>query len=172
MNNIIMNLDLVAIGIYILTVSYCFDMLRREYNIYVSTKQKFKLYAIRDDLAQLVLSGKLDEKSREFMLLRDAINYSISQVGDFSVRKAISIAINCVDKEDILQLKSQETREIAHRYFLATRKMIIRNSRVELFILSIIIKIFTNFKPDNTPISAITELDEKQGILDSQLCAA
>lgn len=170
MNNIAINSDLAIFGVFIFAVSYCFDLIRRQYNAYISTKQKFKLYTIRDNLALLVLSGELKETSREFIVLRDAINYSISQVDDLSVRKAISIAIDSLDKKEIIEFKTEGTLNIAHEYFLATRKMIIRNSRFELFVYSILYRLFkTNNK--NTPNHAVEIIDEKQKILETAMAA-
>ena len=170
MNNIVMNVDFVALGIFLFAFSYCFDLIRRQYNAYRSTKQKFKLFVIRDELAQLVLTGELEEDSREFIVLRDAINYSISQVDDLSIRRVVSIAINWIDKEDIIQFKSDSTIEIAHKYFTVTREMVMRNSRLEIAVLSLIFKLF-NLKSvsKNTPVHAVEEIDEKQEILQTAL---
>lgn len=172
MKNIVMNVDLVAIGIFLFAISYCFDLIRRQFNAYTSTKQKFKLFAIRDKLALLVISGELKETSKEFRVLRDAINYSISQVDDLSVRKATAIAINGIEKKDVIEFKAENTINIAHEYFLATREMIIRNSRFELFIFSMLHKLFC-LKSDNenNPNHAVEVIDEKQKILHSALAA-
>lgn len=166
------NIELAAFALFIFAFSYCLDLIRRQYFEYKSAKLKFKFFDIRDELAHLVLTGELDESSKEFVALRDAINYAISQVDNFSVRKAVSLAMNGIEKKDVLELKTEATRKIAFDYLVNMRKMIVINSRFELFVFSVLYNIFhLKSVNKNSPRDAVDCIDEKQKILGGAIAA-
>ena len=73
-NNIVVNIDLIVNGIYLLIILCFYHLLLVEYHKVRDTYYRFKLHALRDRLKMLVVDKKIDNSSIQYKALIHALN--------------------------------------------------------------------------------------------------
>lgn len=128
---------------------------------------KFKYFSLRDNLALLVVSGKLKESSWEYKHIVDAVNYHIQTVETISVTKIVSMLVSyhTSKKDDAIVEKLEKSIHdpavisIVISYFECTRSLLKRNSRTQialihsaLFIASLVSNIISFFSSNGASV--------------------
>lgn len=106
---------------------------------------RFRLFAIRDDLALLVCKGEIKESSWEYRYIIDALNYHISAVETLSIVElveAIAKFHTSHDEERAVQrfgkqVNRKDIRTILDRYTRTVREIIIRNSEWQIRFINV-----------------------------------
>lgn len=110
------------------------------YNDLITTKFRFRFFALRDRLALLVCDGSLKEDSWEYKYVIDALNYHISAVERLSITDVIEAFVNFHTSSDEnkafkrLQktVDHEDVKEILDEYMLTVLQMIKRNSKWQI----------------------------------------
>lgn len=126
-------------------VLYCFFLLIREYNELLFTSYRFRYFALRDELAMLVMRGRIDEDSWEYRQIVSAINFHISAVETLSMIRLVSMLIayhtSPEEKRQFAvlarRIEDDELKAIMVRYMDTTRDLLMRNSRCQIAIIRI-----------------------------------
>jgi hypothetical protein len=123
------------------------------HNSIVSTKYRFKFFALRDRLAMLVCEGSLSESSWEYKYIVDALNYHISAVEKVSIFEVVEamVKFHTSAEEDKAVSKLQKTvsnkavKSILDEYMLTAQLMIERNSKWQLIFIKSAIRFVKYF---------------------------
>jgi hypothetical protein len=129
-------------AIFILYVIY---IQLREYNEISIAKYRFKYFALRDQLAMLVVEGKLNENSWEYEHIIGTINFHIGATETMSIMRILDMLMKyhtSAEEErevQILEKKvdNQEIAAIVAECMSITFDLIRRNSRVQIFLIMI-----------------------------------
>lgn len=123
---------------------FCF-LLVREYNDLVFTRYRFAYFALRDELAMLVMRGRIDEDSWEYQRIVSAINFHISAVETMSIIRVVSLLIAYHTSPEGKQqfavlarrIDDHELAAIMLRYMDTTYELLVRNSRCQIFFIDL-----------------------------------
>jgi hypothetical protein len=169
--------ELFLSAFFFLALMLCIQAILFWYRDYQNTKYKFRFYALRDDLALLVLNGTLKETEREYIVLRDAINYSIYASENLSIYQHIKAIIsrNTPTLQNSITLRHDETKDIVIDYFINTINLVRKNSWFELRVIESVVhlsKLFSNSDdydrhnhPYSLPQKAVDQLEENRSKL-------
>ncbi len=102
---------------------------------------RFELFALRDKLAILAMKGQVDEKDKDYRLLINLLNTSISVMADFSIfhylRVMYEITHNQKTQDDIKRMSKNlrnhnnaEFSNIARQYFDISHRVFHSNTRL------------------------------------------
>lgn len=129
------------VGMLIATVVlYIVFMMIREAGELTRTRFKFKYFALRDELAMLVATGKLKEDSWEYKHIIDTLNFHISAVEKLSMMRIVEMfAEYHLSHEERLRVRMmsrrvdhKEVAKIVVGYMETTYELIRRNSRAQI----------------------------------------
>ncbi len=139
------NHEIFVSALFALITLLCVQVILMRYRDYQNTKYKFKFYALRDNLALLVLNGTVKETEREYILLRDAINYSIFASENMSIRQHITAMLSATQPtpQNLITFKHAETKLIAINYFIATIAVVRKNSWFEIKVIGTAMHLFS-----------------------------
>ncbi len=114
-------------------------------------KFRFKIFALRDELAFLALRNKIDHKSSEYSTLIYLMNGSVNVLNEFSIIDFMRFLVKFyTDKElqnkmdDImnnLNLNDSTYREIVHNYFATMQEMLDKHTKILRFFFFPILRI-------------------------------
>ena len=101
-------------------------------------KERFELYALRDDLSLLAMRGIIDSSGKQYSTLIQMLNASISVMGEFDLTKFIKFCVR-YDKDKkmrertetlLAQIQHQDVsyRKIVHDYFSIMQRIINRHT--------------------------------------------
>ena len=79
--------------ILLFTVLYIFSVQISAYNEVLFDRCRFRYFALRDQLAMLVINGKLEEDSWEYQTIVDTINFHINTVEKLSIDKVMRVLV-------------------------------------------------------------------------------
>lgn len=121
-------------------VLYFFFLLIREYNDLVFTRYRFRYFALRDELAMLVMRGRIKEDSWEYQCIVSAINFHISAVETLSMIRVVSMLIayhtSPEEKRQFAvlarRIEDPDLMAIMLRYMDTTYDLLVRNSRWQI----------------------------------------
>lgn len=140
------NYELFFMGIVLMAIGVLGHAMIDSYRYYLNQKHRFRFFALRDDLTMLVMSGKIDQNDREFIVLRDCLNCAINVTGDLSIREHFGalIAVNQDGSERCevgvpIHFSSDETRTIAARYYENMIAIVSKNSWFEIYLVGAIV---------------------------------
>lgn len=128
-------------------VVLCFSfVLIREYNDLVFTRYRFDYFALRDELAMLVMRGRIDEDSWEYQRIVSAINFHISAVETMSIIRVVSMLIAYHTSPEGKQqfavlarrIDDPELTAIMLRYMDTTYELLVRNSRCQILFIDVV----------------------------------
>lgn len=114
------------------------------YNIYIRralmNKERFKLFALRDNLSLLAMKGKISPDNQEYLTLLKLLNSSTKALGTFSLVKFLrSIILIHTNKEvqkeldtimQSLNHKDDDYKKIVHEYFEISRIILYKHTRL------------------------------------------
>ena len=127
--------------LFISTILIYFLFLQiREYNQLVFTRYRFRYFALRDELALLVMRGRINEDSWEYQRIVEAINFHISAVETLSIIRLVNLLIayhtspNEKQQFELLarRIEDPDIVRIMVQYMDTTYDLLRRNSRAQL----------------------------------------
>jgi len=132
--------------ILLFIVLYFASIQIEKYNQIILDKYRFSYFALRDRLAVLVVEGKLKEDSWEYDKIISAINFHIKAVEDISINKVISALIKYhnspEEKKYVRSIQKGPVNavlcDIMGDYLDLTHSLLLRNSKMQMKILSLI----------------------------------
>ncbi|MEW8232073.1 MAG: hypothetical protein AB2745_17235 [Candidatus Thiodiazotropha endolucinida] len=132
-------IELLVSILAVLVVLHTLSLLIKKYHEYLDIKFTYRYYAIRDRLANLVLQGKLDEKSNEYSGLIDVINYHIYSLEKITLTAKLNAILEASDRTlqtaNDLSLENEGVRRIVRDLLSNTDAVIRRNSKFEISLL-------------------------------------
>lgn len=134
-------------------VLYVMFLQIREHNELRFTSYRFRYFALRDQLAMLVVRGKLKEQSWEYKHIVSTINFHISAVETMSIIHLVTMLIrhhaSSEEQQQVRVLRRHiddpEVARIMVQYMETTMDLIRRNSRVQMFLVSIASRLLDRF---------------------------
>lgn len=130
-------MEMTTLGLFVLLLLAWIATLQiSEYRKLVLDKYRFRYFAIRDDLAMLVASGKLDESSWEYELIVDAINHQIRTIDSVTPEQQLSFIMAEMSLPEEQRTISRMEKKIANEdvkpilldYFIVTRDLLSRSA--------------------------------------------
>lgn len=118
------------------------------YNAIVFDKYRFRYFALRDQLALMVVRGELQEDSWEYQKIVDTLNFHISSVETMSVATLLQSLAEYHTSQDeartvrVIRKRIEDPRvlRILISYFDTTRELMWRNSRSQIRFMSVVAK--------------------------------
>jgi len=103
----------------------------------VLDKYRFRFFAMRDEMALMVVNGQLEEESWQYQTIIDAINHNIRTIEDVSDEHRISMLLADLVRPEAQkrvrqfsqQLEEDRVKAIVYDYFVTTRSLIVRSGR-------------------------------------------
>jgi len=148
------------VSMFVITAAmYCVFLLIREYNELVFTRFRYRYFALRDELALLVVRGRLKEDSWEYQHLVETINFHISVVETMSILRIVELLIRyhtSPNEQGNVQLLSAkidrpEVASLLVRYMETTAELLRRNSRSQIALIAIAKGLLAFFHSDARP---------------------
>ncbi|HNC51217.1 MAG TPA: hypothetical protein PLO14_03110 [Accumulibacter sp.] len=139
------------VSMFVITTSmYCLFLLIREYNQLVFTRFRYRYFALRDELALLVMTGHIMESSWEYQHIVRTINFHISAVETMSITDVVSLLIRYHTSEDgkrkvrylIRRVDDPAVVSILVRYMGVTQDLLRRNSRCQIVMIRAVKRLF------------------------------
>ncbi len=169
----LMNLVIILAVLYIVSVQIS------KYNEIIFKKYRFKYFSLRDDLAMLVVSGKIKEESWEYQQLIDTINFHIQTIESMSINKIIAMLVEYHTSPEeerkvrIIKKKIKHTEVISimAEFMDVTSQLLERNSKMQ-------IKFFSSFnkKASTKPITshkvALDKVNARKHLLNRALSSS
>lgn len=132
-----LNLILLTFVVYILALQVS------RYNQIIFDKYRFRYFAIRDQLAMLVVKGEIEEDSWEYRQIVDSINFHIKTIESVSINKIINVLIeyhNSSEEERRVRVikkkvENEEVRKIMADFMSITSTLLERNSKMQIRVL-------------------------------------
>lgn len=129
-------LSLILLSLALTIVAYQISL----YNSITNDRFRFEYFALRDRLNKLVVSGKIDQESKEYKSIMNAINFHISAVERVSIMRMAKLVVDFHATSDestsvkIYQQKfgSEETRRLMLDFLVVTEKLLRRNNKAEM----------------------------------------
>ncbi len=154
MNNIELFVHVVAVVV----IAYTLSILISQYRNYLEMKCKFRYFALRDDLAMLVMYGDMNEDSSEYQGLVDVINYHICAMDQITFAAKISAFMKAsqmtLDTADEIKVGDERVRAIMFRLLENTASVIHMNSWFELWLVKLLVSL--RIPKDNRMARGIT----------------
>lgn len=118
----------------------------RESNELTRTNFRFRYFALRDQLAMLVATGKIKEDSWEYKNIIQTLNFHISAVERLSLFRVVEVIskyhLSSQEERQIKQLSKKiddkEVAKILFCYLQTTFDLIKRNSRMQILFVRVI----------------------------------
>jgi hypothetical protein len=169
----LMNLVIILAVLYIISVQIS------KYNEIMFKKYRFKYFSLRDDLAMLVVSGKIKEESWEYQQLINTINFHIQTIESMSINKIIAMFVEYhtspEEERKVRMIKKKikhiEVISIMAEFMDVTSQLLERNSRMQIKLLNV----FSSFnkKASTKPITshkvALDKVNAHKHLLNSVL---
>jgi hypothetical protein len=119
---------------------YFVFLLIRERNDLIFTRYRFRYFALRDEMAMLVMRGRIQEESWEYQRIVAAINFHISAVETVSMIRVVSILIAYHTSQEgrrefsvlARRIENPDVADIMVRYMDTTFDLLMRNSRWQI----------------------------------------
>jgi len=132
--------------IVLMMILYVFSVQISLYNELVFNQYRFKYFAIRDQLALLVIDGEIEEQSWEYQDIINVINYHINNTENMSIHNRIRL-IKCYNQPQDSQVFCMVKRKISHPkvmeimidFFDTTSAIIKRNSGMQLKVIQFLL---------------------------------
>lgn len=129
--------------ITLFTTTYFIFLIIDQYNKMKCTSYKFEFFKLRDELALLVMNGKIDENSPEYNDVVHILNFHISAVEKMSITRVIALLVEKYSNEKdfkkasckVNKIDNEAIAKIMWRYMDVTYNLIGRNSRMQIWIL-------------------------------------
>jgi len=136
---------IIAKMLFCVFILYIMFLWLREYNELKITKYRFKYFALRDELAMLVINGKLEENSWEYKHIISTINFHINATESMSIMRVVDLLIryhtSSEEEKEIEFLEkrvdNEEMASIIAKYMSITIELIKRNSRTQIYLIRI-----------------------------------
>lgn len=175
----------IVLGLSTLFITtYFIFLIIDQYNKMVCTSYKFKFFKLRDELALLVMEGKIDENSPEYNDVVHILNFHISAVEKMSITRVISLLVEKYSNDKnfkkasfkVSKIDNEEIAKIMWRYMDVTYNLIGRNSKIQIWILKAVSYLLKSIiKSDNklnkmdniNPEKALNNIKASKQILES-----
>lgn len=120
-----------------------------EMNELTRTQFRFRYFTLRDELAMLVIKGKVDEHSWEYQQIIRTLNFHISAVESLSFLRIVDVIagyhLSAQEAQKVQKLKknidNEEVRTIVRDYLSTTYDLISRNSRIQIALFKLILTV-------------------------------
>lgn len=140
--NILFSIIFATMLLYIVSLQITF------YNEIVRDKYRFRYFALRDELAMLVINNVIEEDSWEYKQIIDTLNFHIQAVDEVSlfriVRMLSDYHINGANVATVRKMKKKITDEqvagVLVEFFALTKSLLHRNSKVQMAIVEAFMK--------------------------------
>jgi|GEM_PF-7012425 len=152
------NLDLIIFNSILLLLTLWFALYVNRNFIYKTriNTQRFKLFALRDELTILAMKGEIDYHSKEYQFLLKSLNSLIKITGDFQMSDFLKYLISNYDnkktQEKVKKIKksikthSDELNKIWIEYYKVMNAIMERHLRIFLMLIISIAGILVSIK--------------------------
>lgn len=168
------------------SVLYIFFLQIRESNELNRTKFRFRYFALRDQLAMLVATGKIKEDSWEYKNIIQTLNFHINSVESLSFLRVVEVIakyhLSSKEERQVRQLSkkvdNKEVAKILFCYLETTSDLIRRNSRLQILLVRVIGRFLRIMKMKNSsadatmPDRALSKIKSHKAELELTLSAA
>lgn len=163
----------IVFGLIVLFITtYFIFLIIDQYNKMICTRYKFKFFTLRDELALLVMQGKIDENSAEYNDVVHILNFHISAVEKMSITRVISLLINKYSNDEnfkkasvkVKQIDNKEVAKIMWKYMDVTYNLIGRNSRIQIFILKAISLVLKKLKNSEKTLNKMNTINPEKAL--------
>ena len=163
----------IFLGLITLFIStYFLFIMIDQYNKLICTNYKFKFFKLRDELALLVMQGKIDENSPEYDDVVRILNFHISAVEKMSITRVISLLVEKYGNEKnfenaSIKVNSIDNKEIARimwAYMDVTYNLIRRNSKSQIKLLNFLSSIFGLFNKSDKNLNKVESINPEKAL--------